>query len=403
MTKLSARQDVTLEYRGIRSDPPVVACAMTEALPAGTKLGNYELIRLLAQGGMADIYLARQIGLDRQVAVKVLNTKRAEDPDSRTLFMDEARLVGMLSHENLASVYEVAVEAGIHYLAMEYVDGADLRELLARAQVMGMAIPYGTALTIVAHTAAGLDYAHRKDVDGRPLRLVHRDVSLSNIMITMEGAVKLIDFGIAISTASQHHTNPGIVRGKASYMAPEQAIGDPCDARTDVFALGVVLYELCTGMRCFPGNSDFERMLAVVRGEFVPPSVHVPEIPAALEQVICTALSLDPAYRFETAGDMIEALEAVAALEGWRIDKRATARLMFEVYPPDDRWEDDTELVAPPTDELEHCIAVPNQETVIITKRRLARGTESDAPEPSDWEDEARTRGRRAIPRWAAA
>ena len=375
---------------------------MTDTLPAQSRLGNYELIRLLAQGGMADIYLARQLDLDRHVALKVLNPQRTQDADARTMFLDEARLVGMLSHEHLASVYDAAVEGGIHYLAMEYVDGADLRELVSRAHAMNMAIPYTTALTIVAHTAAGLDYAHRRDVDGRPLRLVHRDVSLSNIMITQDGSVKLIDFGIAISTASLHHTNPGVVRGKAAYMSPEQALGDPCDLRTDVFALGVVLYELCTGQRCFQGNSDFERMLSVVRGDYVPPSVIVPEIPAALEQVICTALSLDPAHRFPSAAAMIEALEAVAALEGWRLGKQACAKLMVDLFPPD--WEDETALCAPPAvEEFAHCVPMPNQETVIITKpRRLARGTESDA-EADDWQDEARTRGRRSIPRWVAA
>jgi serine/threonine protein kinase len=214
-------------------------------------LGSYELVRLLAQGGMADIYLAKSLAASsRFVAVKVLNARRAADPEARALFADEARLVGMLDHLNLAGVLEVDVEAGVHYLVMDYVHGADLREILAFAAATDRAIPYDCALTIVAAAAAGLHHAHtRCDDDGYPLDLVHRDVSLSNIMVGHDGSVKVIDFGIAQSSQAIHRTNPGIVRGKASYMSPEQCLGDVVDLRTDVFALGVVLYELTTGRR----------------------------------------------------------------------------------------------------------------------------------------------------------
>src|SRR4051812_45371048 len=259
----------------------------TDAQLSGVRLGNYELVRLLAQGGMTDIYLARQIGLDRTVAVKVLNAQRALDAESCALFMDEARLVGMLSHANLAAIHEVAAHGDVHSLAMEYVDGAALREVLARAEQRQVALPFEAALTIIANAAAALDHAHRRcGPDGRPLHLVHRDVSLSNIMVARDGSVKVIDFGIAISTASMHHTNPGIVRGKASYMSPEQCLGDAVDLRTDVFALGIVLYELTTGRRCFSGNSDFERMVGVVRGEWAQPTDFIPDFPSSLEQVI---------------------------------------------------------------------------------------------------------------------
>jgi serine/threonine protein kinase len=391
------------------------------ALPLLTRLGNYELVRLLAQGGMADIYLARQLGIERYVAVKVLNNQRASDPESCALFRDEARLVGMLNHSNLASVHEVDAKDGVHYLAMEYVHGADLRELLAQAQRANVAVPYDCALTIVAQAAAGLDHAHRRcGPDGRPLHLVHRDVSLSNIMVGHDGSVKVIDFGIAISAASIHTTNPGIVRGKASYMSPEQCVGNRVDLRTDVFALGVVLYELTTGRRCFQGNSDFERMLAVVRGDWVPPSVHAADFPPALEQVIKTALALDPADRFASAAALIEALEAVAMLEGWTLGTPATQRLMRELFgaaqeePRAKGDGEDETCVGPPPAASWQAVELP-QPTVVITKpRRLARGTESDAfeelaappaseaPCAQDWQDDAPTRGRRSLPRfWA--
>ncbi len=383
--------------------------AATESLPT-THLGSYELVRPLASGGMADIYLARQAGLDRYVAVKVLNAARAGDRESCALFLDEARVVGMLSHNNLASVYEVDSQDGVHYLAMEYVHGADLREVLARAEATHTAIDYDCALSLVAAAAQGLDHAHRRcDPDGHPLHLVHRDVSLSNIMVGYDGAVKVIDFGIAISTASLHTTMPGVVRGKASYMSPEQCLGDPVDLRADVFALGVVLYELTTGRRCFQGNSDFERMLAVVRGGYVPPSVHVSDFPAALEQVIRTALSIDPAHRFASAAAMIDALEAVALLEGWTLGTETTAAMMatlFGTQPAVSLVREATHVCSPPPVaprgsalELHGEVHPP---TRIITRRRFARGTESDvyeAPDASDWLDDAPTRGRRSVAR----
>jgi serine/threonine protein kinase len=397
------------------------------APPLDGRLGNFELVRLLAQGGMADIYLARQVGIgsfERHVAVKVLNAQRAADPESCALFLDEARLVGMLNHANLAGIHEVDAKDGVHYLAMEYVHGADLRELLAQAQRKDVAIAYDCALTIVAQAAAGLDHAHRRcGPDGRPLRLVHRDVSLSNIMVGHDGSVKVIDFGIAISTASLHVTNPGIVRGKASYMSPEQCLGDPVDLRTDVFALGIVLYELTTGRRCFQGNSDFERMLAVVRGDYVPPSVLVPDFSPALEQVIRTALALDPAHRFPSAAAMIDALEAVAMLEGWTLSSGVTQRMMRALFGTvAEPWavspgDDITYVCPPPVTLVEADLPPPTK--VLTRPRRMARGTESGVNDPAnlcghcrehgvpnqlDWQDEDPTRGRRSLGRfWAAA
>jgi serine/threonine protein kinase len=364
-------------------------------------LGDYELLRLLAQGGMADIYLARRRGgrLERHLAVKVLNSDRANDSEACALFLDEARLLAMLNHHNLATVHEVDVEGGVHYLAMEYVHGADLRELLAAAQKIDAAIPYDAAIAIVSAAASGLDHAHRRCTpDGRPLHLVHRDVSLSNIMVGHDGAVKVVDFGIATATVSVHRTNPGIVRGKASYMSPEQCLGDPLDKRTDVFALGIVLYELTTGRRCFPGNSDFERMLAVVNSDFVLPSSVVPSFPAELEDVICTALSTDPTQRYASAALMIEALERVVAGRGWASGARPIASVMQALFGEvPEPW---TEPAAAPRDTVVGVMPPAHEPTVVITKpRRLARGTESDVTAVEEVEEDQPTRGRRSLPR----
>jgi eukaryotic-like serine/threonine-protein kinase len=408
---VSTHDTVDHQIGGNRSTSSFVGWTMgtpTTSLPVRTRLGNYELVRLLAQGGMADIYLAKQLGIgafERYVAVKVMNASRAADPDSCALFLDEARLLAMLNHHNLASVYEVDREGAIHYLAMEYVHGADLRDVLAHAERAETAIPYETAVAVVMGAASGLDHAHRRcGPDGRPMRLVHRDVSLSNIMVGHDGTVKVVDFGIAIASVSSHHTNPGIVRGKASYMSPEQALGDDVDLRTDVFALGVVLYELTTGRRCFQGSTDFERMLAVVRGDYVPPSAIIPDFPPALERVIETALATDASKRYASAAQLLEALERVAMVEGWNATPATIAALMHELYGEvaepfgqvaTAEVTDSAIVEAQPVS----LVAAP-QPTVIITRpRRLAHGTESEQLVSEPDRDDEPTRGRRSVPR----
>ena len=373
-----------------------------------TRLGRYELLQLIAQGGMADVYLARQVGLgsfERYVAIKIQNAQRARDPEARALFLDEARLLALLSHPNVASVIEVDACAGVHYLAMEYVHGVDLRGVLEAAHHAGAAIPLPAALAIVADAATGLDHAHRRcGPDGRPLHLVHRDVSLSNIMVAYEGTVKVIDFGIASTTVASHQTDPGIVRGKASYMSPEQCLGDPIDLRSDVFALGIVLYELTTGKRCFHGNSDFERMVAVVRGEYVRPSEIVPGFPADLEAVIVRALALEPDERHASAAALAVALEQVARAHGWSLGKAVLARLMrglfgdvLEPWTIAARAEATAPAAVLPPAAAVVALPAPAPTRVITRPPRLARGTQADDA-PVDADDEAPTRGRRSLP-----
>ncbi len=348
-------------------------------------LGSYELLRPLAQGGMADIYLGR--GSDhRHYAIKVLNKERSKEPEACTMFIQEARVVALLDHPNIAHVVDVDVtEDGHHYLAMEYVHGADLREMLSAASHHGRALPYDTAIAIVIGAAAGLDHAHRRcTADGKPLRLVHRDVSLSNIMVGHDGTVKVVDFGIASTAIQTVHTSPGIVRGKASYMSPEQCMGDRVDHRTDVFALGVVLYELTTGARCFAGKSDFERMLAVVRGEYHQPHDLIESFPPELEQVIRCALSIDASQRYPSAAALIEALERVLDGRGWQ---RGTApitremQLLFGIVPAPHMLTNaeptESDLTALPPSAMRPRPTAPTQ---AARPTRMARGTESDAP-----------------------
>ena len=374
------------------------------------RLGSYELLRPIAQGGMADIYLAKQDGLcERHVAIKVLNKLRATEPESCAMFVDEARVAAMLHHQNIASVLEVDEQDGHHFLAMEYVHGADLRELLQAAAKAGRALPYEVSLSIVAAAAAGLDYAHRRcSPEGKPLRLVHRDISLSNIMVGHDGSVKVVDFGIASTTMQTVHTSPGVVRGKASYMSPEQCLGDEVDHRTDVFALGIVLYELTTGARCFSGKSDFERMLAVVRSEYHAPTAIVANYPPELEEIVRKALAGDPAQRYQSCEEMIHALHRVARGRNWNLGSAPIERLMQKLYGRvTEPWtavlvEEPTAKQAPLAMRDASLDHGPTQRSY----RRLAQGTNADgyatadasrrSIEPSDDEP---TRGRRPLPK----
>jgi serine/threonine-protein kinase len=376
-----------------------------------TRLGPYELIRPIAQGGMADIFLAKKDGIgqfERQVAIKVLNQARASEPESCAMFLDEARLVAMLNHQNIAAVLEVDIAGGHHYLAMEYVHGADLRELLQTAAAAGRAVPYEVSLSIVAAAAAGLDYAHRRCApDGQPLRLVHRDISLSNIMVGHDGCVKVVDFGIASTAMQTVHTSPGVVRGKASYMSPEQCLGDEVDHRTDVFALGIVLYELTTGARCFGGKTDFERMLAVVRGEYHAPTAIIANYPPELEQVVRTALATDPAMRYQSCAQMIEALERIARGRGWHLGSAPIQRVMQKLYGaapvalPATRPTPAVEPTAKEAPSARRATIDPAQDhgPTQRTYRRVAQGTNAEGYVTALDDDDEPTRGRRPLPR----
>ena len=215
-------------------------------LPAGTLLGKYEIVRKLATGGMAEIYLARirgTAGFEKLVVLKRILPNVAEDPTFVHMFLDEARLAATLQHPNIADVYDVGDADGVYFFTMEYVHGQDVRAIKIASRKSGEPVPVAIALAIVYGIASALDYAHtRKGPDGLPLGLVHRDVSTSNILVSYDGAVKLVDFGIARAAGAQHKTLTGTLKGKIPYMSPEQCKGLPLDARSDLFSLGVVLY-----------------------------------------------------------------------------------------------------------------------------------------------------------------
>ena len=218
---------------------------------APERLQNYELIRKLASGGMAEVFLAKQKsvgGFERLVCVKCILPHLSEQHDFITMFHDEARIVANFNHPNIAQIIEIGIDQGRAFIAMEYVDGEDLRNLYNLQAKLGEPIPQVHAAHIAQSVAAGLHYAHiRTDLDGEPLGVVHRDISPQNILISHDGYVKVIDFGVAKAANKMNETRVGVLKGKYAYMSPEQAMGDPIDGRTDVFALAITLYEITTG------------------------------------------------------------------------------------------------------------------------------------------------------------
>ncbi|MHB8420716.1 MAG: serine/threonine-protein kinase [Myxococcales bacterium] len=278
-------------------------------------LQRYTLLRKIATGGMAEVFLAEQTGaggFKKRVAIKRILPAFAEDPKFVEMFLDEARVAAMFHHPNLIQIYELGDVDGLLSLVMEYVRGLSLSELLKRAVALGAPpIELGVAARIVAQAAEGLHYAHEfQDPDsGQALELVHRDVSPQNILISKEGIVKVMDFGIAKAAGQMHHTSTGTLKGKLAYMPPEQLNGKPLDRRADVWALGVVLYELLAGRRPFVGDSEAGVFRAILQEE--PPELGElrPEVPTLLREIAAGALARDRDRRTATAGELARQLE----------------------------------------------------------------------------------------------
>jgi len=301
------------------------------------RLGRYIVTRRLGVGGMAEVYLARSRGaegVDKSLVVKRILPDYAENPHFRTMFVDEARVAMRLNHPNLVQVYGFESDGPTLLLIMEHVDGPDLGLLLATAHRAGEKVPPAVAAHILRELSRALHYAHeRLDEQGRPLEIVHRDVSPANVLLSYEGAVKLGDFGIA-HARSASFTETGLVQGKYGYMAPEQARGEPVDRRADVFALGVVLLELLLGRPWFADVPDAHTLLTRVREGLLPdPDVLVPEAPEALRAVVRRAMSPKPEQRYATAREVALALNAFLHLAEQQPDAITLEQFVEKVMP----------------------------------------------------------------------
>ncbi len=303
-----------------------------EELFPGSTLGKYEILRKLATGGMAEIYLARArgvAGFEKTVVLKRILPHVAEDEGFVQMFLDEARLAATLQHPNIADVYDVGETNGTPFFTMEYVHGQDARSIRAATRKRGEQVPIAMALAIVHGTASALDYAHeRTGPDGKPLELVHRDVSASNIIVSYDGAIKLLDFGIARAASHQHKTQIGALKGKTPYMSPEQCRAQRIDRRSDLFSLGTVMFELTVGHRPFRGENDFAVMEQIVHGEAPRPSALVPGYPLELEAIVMKLLARDVAARYQTAEELLHELEQLISKHGLWVSSRPLGKYM---------------------------------------------------------------------------
>jgi serine/threonine protein kinase len=298
-------------------------------LSPGTRLGRYTVVRRIGSGGMAELYLGRLDGPDgfcKPVALKLMHPHLSDDKHFAQMFLKEARIAAALEHPAIVQVLDVGEFGGEYFMALEYVHGKDLRRLLA--DLRGTPMPRGAALRVVLEVGRALHYAHRlRDPGGRALGIVHRDVSPSNVLLSFQGSAKLADFGVAKIAERSNVTQSGALKGKLGYMSPEQCQQEHVDARSDVFSLGVVLYEATTGRRAFKADQPVTVMNKVIDGEWVPPVRFVPDYPHRLHQILARALAVDVDQRWPSAEALCEALERFASEAG--LDTRAEALAVF--------------------------------------------------------------------------
>ncbi|MBI5510962.1 MAG: serine/threonine protein kinase [Deltaproteobacteria bacterium] len=273
--------------------------------------GKYEIVRRLAVGGMGEIFLARQTGVagfDRLVILKSLLQQLSEKEENIDLFLDEARVAATLNHPNIVAIYEVGKWEGVYYIAMEYIHGVNIATLLDAVDKGALKVKPAVAAKIIHDAAMALDHAHHaKDTQGRALNIIHRDVSPQNIMVRNDGVTKVVDFGIAKAANRSTHTATGTLKGKLTYMAPEQIAALPIDARADQWALGVVLWEMLCGKRLFAADSAMETIRLIAKSTIKPPSTIVEGLPPLLDDVVMKMLSRQPAARFDRCQGVAQA------------------------------------------------------------------------------------------------
>jgi serine/threonine-protein kinase len=334
------------------------------------RYGDYQLLRHIATGGMAEIHLARQggvAGVSRLVIVKRMLPQLAVRPDFVTMFQDEARLTSTLEHPNIVRVHELGKEGGSYFIAMELIDGPHLGALFAHSLRARTALPLDLCCWIVARAADGLHYAHDRDdpATGEPLHLVHRDISPQNILVGRHGEVKVTDFGVAKASTQQTKTRTGIIKGKVAYMSPEQCLGETIDRRTDVFALGIVLYELVTRRRLFHHlKSDLLVMQEITSKDIPRASTANATIDAQLDEILTRALARDARERYPTALALAEALDAWL---GGRVNERTLA----------DWFERNCASLAPSTQTPEVAPAVVDAAPVVPLRAEATSATPS--------------------------
>src|SRR5690554_842033 len=309
---------------------------MVEQLPQ--KFGNYTLHKLIARGGMAEIYRATMPGIggfEKTVAIKKILPHLAENDEFITMLIDEANIIVSINHFNIAQVYDLGCIDDTYYIAMEYIHGVDLAHIIKGMARRGQTVPVPHAVYIGSSICAGLHAAHSKtDEQGNPLKIVHRDVSPHNVLLSYAGDVKIIDFGVAKAAVKESHTQHGVIKGKLLYMAPEQANTSDIDGRADLFAAGLIIYKMLTNHLPFEGDNEFQIYNNIMSKEITPPRIFNPQVPEAVDKVVMKLLARDPDERYQDGysakQDLDRALHQVAP--GYTVNR--LSRFIDENFAP---------------------------------------------------------------------
>ncbi len=302
------------------------------------RLGRYAVLRKIATGGMAEVFLGKQEGPDgfeKPVALKRILPHLAGEKDLLAMFQEEARIAARLSHPNVVQIFDLGVEEGVPYLALEYVFGESLAQLIERLSSLGKRLPLEAALHVGTNLCLALHHAHHFGGGARPTPIIHRDISPQNVLVGFEGSVKLADFGVAKAKGASKTTTVGLIKGKIGYLSPEQVMGESVDARTDLFALGIVLYEMVAGQPPFKAKGKSMRaIMETVTSEEppAPPSSCCAGCPRDLDALILKAVEKKRERRFQSAADLLAALEAVQREHALVANSLTMSRLMDESF-----------------------------------------------------------------------
>lgn len=354
--------------------------APASTLEHGTSSNRYAILGRLGGGGMADIYLARSqsiAGVERHVVLKRVIPEKGNGTPFAKMFLDEARLAAQLQHPNIAQVHDVGMLGGSYFFTMEYVHGKDLRAVLHALASQRRQMPLSHVVHIAIGALSALHHAHEAMcADGEPLGVVHRDVSPSNIMVSYEGAVKLLDFGVAKARQNSEATRAGTIKGKIGYVSPEQCRAAPVDRRSDLFSLGIVLHELLTTRRLYRRDSDFNVMNAIIHESPPPPSLYRIDLPPQLDRIVLKALHKEPLDRYETAQEMLDDLEALVGRD-LHPSASALGRFMRELFGErKEPWKelpkhgDETKMTV--TGESAHSLAAGSHDQIVADQLERA-------------------------------
>ena len=355
--------------------------------PRMERFGRYYLLERIGKGGMAEVFRAVTQGAEgfrRMFVVKRIVHEKARSPDFIRMFCDEARISALLHHPNIVQVYDFGHVNGSYFLAMEYLAGRDLSSVMRVLRASNLAMPPSLAAFITQQVALGLHYAHAlHDSSGRSLGIVHRDVTPSNIMLLHAGGVKILDFGIAkaSSVAEAGDDERGIVKGKFAYLSPEQGRGEAIDGRSDLFALGVTLWEMLSGKRLFTGASDFETLRNVLGRPVVPPSIVRAGVPAELDRVVLRALDRDRDHRYASGEEIANDLDQF--LRDARYESQSLRRFLGELYG-DESSSLSLDVPELPPDEEAAVPAAP-QDRIPSLQLDITESTPPPQPAPRWW------------------